>query len=426
MMAIDCVLYIRKILVTIGLLYLSAATVMMANETSPAELTSAEAIGYACLHPQFPTPPLGVLRGADPRATPGLWHLLNNPQLSTFHARALMVLGNVGAKDDVPKLQEWIGKHFTGELEDLQAHNLSMSLVALGLMFGRDIEAAGEALQAMSKRAYWRDSNIRWSAGDAITTLDPVEETLVRVVQGSWYSGRQDLFDESDLARLDDPKAKEEVDWRLSDRTFARIKEAVTAGVAPADVETRQRLLLSFTGDIDTPRPRTLDDIAEMNRDAFQKPIIAQARQAFDQIVKTIEVERYEPLKHRLLFNLKPRKEEFANEHWVHIKEDLMQAKATLSLLGDIEVDTDRARVASRFHIPVGLETGVEQRIQHAVAEADVTVWIPLRNSQEAGVAHPFWLNRACDTFDEDGGLIVVMRRIDGEWYWNPFGWEAR
>jgi hypothetical protein len=23
----------------------------------------------------------------------------------------------------------------------------------------------------------------------------------------------------------------------------------------------------------------------------------------------------------------------------------------------------------------------------------------------------------------EDGSLIVYMKRIDGKWYWQPFGW---
>ena len=30
---------------------------------------------------------------------------------------------------------------------------------------------------------------------------------------------------------------------------------------------------------------------------------------------------------------------------------------------------------------------------------------------------------RSPATVDKDGNLLVALKKIDGKWYWNPFGW---
>ena len=51
-----------------------------------------------------------------------------------------------------------------------------------------------------------------------------------------------------------------------------------------------------------------------------------------------------------------------------------------------------------------------------------VTVTFRLKGSAEVGrVLFP--RNRGSLTVARDGTLIVVMKKIDGKWYWNPFGW---
>ena len=34
-----------------------------------------------------------------------------------------------------------------------------------------------------------------------------------------------------------------------------------------------------------------------------------------------------------------------------------------------------------------------------------------------------FQTHRGSHTVADDGTLIVMMKKIDGKWYWNPFGW---
>jgi len=45
-----------------------------------------------------------------------------------------------------------------------------------------------------------------------------------------------------------------------------------------------------------------------------------------------------------------------------------------------------------------------------------------LKGSKE--IAQQFLKNHPrTRTVSDDGNLIVVMKKIDGQWYWNPFGW---
>ena len=45
-----------------------------------------------------------------------------------------------------------------------------------------------------------------------------------------------------------------------------------------------------------------------------------------------------------------------------------------------------------------------------------------MSDSQEIGNVL-FRRQRGSITVAKDGTLIVLMKKIDGQWYWNPFGW---
>ncbi|NQT51627.1 hypothetical protein HQ576_06245, partial [bacterium] len=73
--------------------------------------------------------------------------------------------------------------------------------------------------------------------------------------------------------------------------------------------------------------------------------------------------------------------------------------------------------------VTYGLPTVPEAEGKLAASRAEeVTVTWRLSGSAEVGrVLFP----RPHDhlTIAQDGTLIVYMKKIDGRWYWNPFGW---
>jgi len=65
-----------------------------------------------------------------------------------------------------------------------------------------------------------------------------------------------------------------------------------------------------------------------------------------------------------------------------------------------------------------------EGRPEGVSKEETVTVTFRLAGSGEVGRVHfPRRPGRGVTTVAEDGTLIVVMKKLDGRWYWNPFGW---
>jgi hypothetical protein len=55
--------------------------------------------------------------------------------------------------------------------------------------------------------------------------------------------------------------------------------------------------------------------------------------------------------------------------------------------------------------------------------QEDIEIRIHLENSSPEREKYMPNLRRKHPTVDDDGNLVVFLKKIDGQWFWNPFGW---
>lgn len=154
---------------------------------------------------------------ASPHAKEPLYQILNDSSQVEYHPAVLHMLGFIGDSEDAKRLEELLTTRYAGVLDGNERSTAIAVLDSLGLMYGQNVEKAGEILNRMLNPGYWRKVNFRWRSGDIDAPPGFVYESLAHVLTGYALSQREDLNEKTAnvLAHIDDAEIKRYMQWRI-------------------------------------------------------------------------------------------------------------------------------------------------------------------------------------------------------------------
>jgi len=160
---------------------------------------------------------------------------------------------------------------------------------------------------------------------------------------------------------------------------------------------------------------------------AFTMAIIEEGVNAFSCLTGMVFSEKYETLVNQVMDNGKPVPEEKKKKGFKGFLEAMQTEKAILAEVKDGRMlETDRY---AGFQVNLSLTAKVERVTGDdgvpLPGSEDVTLLFSIPGTSEILRKHiPRIGGRSAEmTVTRQGDLQVYMRRIDGKWYWNPFGW---
>jgi hypothetical protein len=364
-----------------------------------------------------------LYRQANPNARKAVLSLLADDRARFYRQAALRVLGYIGEDGDVSLIERAMLGSFTGLLTDSQQSDLRAFCDCMGLLAGRGSTSAKKLLDDMTTLDYWRRCGFKIRRPSAeIGSLPGYEhehEGLVLAFSGYSLCNNADLTERAEkvLASIDNAGVKTYMTGCIGAESLAGhaagIHERENQPIAAEErggLRANYRALPGLLGSTPTPEDRE-----------YLRRTIDEALKAYEEIKAAVVGGDGSEAAARLLDNGKlidPRK--------------LVQLRA--------EFVKDAAREKEVFHAmakytiePTNFEvtrtTVFDLRRYDAKADIDAT-------KQEGDATVTFRLGGSVDVGDQflrqqkgnltvadDGTLIVVMKKIDGKWYWNPFGW---
>ena len=164
------------------------------------------------------------------------------------------------------------------------------------------------------------------------------------------------------------------------------------------------------------PRPGVLNDA-----EAVFKRIAKEARHEYEKLKSGVVQGDFEALVPNLLDNGRVVDQAEAKRLWAEFSRGLQHEQQVFESLADVKTVPSDYKVdrAVSYQFP---SLDKEGHAVGATKTEGITVSFRLDGSSEVGTVL-FRRLRGSATVAEDGTLIVVMKKIEGKWYWNPFGW---
>jgi hypothetical protein len=269
---------------------------------------------------------------------------------------------------------------------------------------------------------YWKSAGIVWGKGDASGTSDLTACQAVWLAVKSYaMTGNEDGERLLTLA-LKDARFKDHMSKaKIEDLTRELVDSAKAwrdreGKAVSAEERAALRSRFSEIKHLVLGKAANPDDVACVKR------AVAEAREAFTALGKLVIDERWKDLAGHLMDDGKVMTEERLRSRRKEIETDLARGKPIIEAVGKLgqwtatncqvtEAKTYRCQSIDARGEPADLSTS-----------SDVTVVFHISGSAEVGrTLLPD--NRGSRTVADDGTLIVLMRKTDGKWYWNPFGW---
>jgi len=363
-----------------------------------------------------------LLSRANPEAKPILYRILANERAAFYHRNVWSMLGYIGDGADVRNLERSLLTDFSGVLTDGEGRVLRAKFDCLGLMCRRGIPEAEVAVDRMLLAEYWREILFKWF-DDSVKEKPPFEYfSIASVMRGYALSGNDDVERKIASIRLKasgDPKWTQYIVGMMSpEPMISRAKRVRSAEKEP--IPTGDRSSLAELCRKNAALFAKSDKLGEPEQ-VFIKQVTRDARDAFEKLKSDLVRGEIEGLVPNLLDNGRVIDEEKAKRVAAELSRDLQREQQVFESLAEIETEPGDYKVSrdASYEFPSvgkeGMPIGVTKK------EA-VTVTFKVTGSAEVGRVF-FQRNRGSLTVAGDGTLIVVMKKIDGKWYWNPFGW---
>ncbi|NQT51702.1 hypothetical protein HQ576_06620 [bacterium] len=298
---------------------------------------------------------------------------------------------------------------------------------ALGVMSRRGIGAADRVVEKMASIDYWRKAPFHWYTDEGLKKRPEFEfEPLAWLLWGYGLSGKTKRVGELSSAILkgiENAKTRKYVAWRLDPERLAIHPERVRRQEQlPLTAAWRKALADAHDEHAATVARLTLDK-GELTQEEerFLRAAVAEALAAYEKARSGLLEGGIEAVKGRLLDNAKILDDEKLKRIGAELDADVRREQAALQALAERKTTPVSFQVERR--VTYGLPTVPEAEGKLAASRAEeVTVTWRLSGSAEVGrVLFPRLRGRL--TIAQDGTLIVYMKKIDGRWYWNPFGW---
>ena len=153
---------------------------------------------------------------------------------------------------------------------------------------------------------------------------------------------------------------------------------------------------------------------------ALVRDVVGEAHAAFEAMRSAILGGNHEAMRDRLLDNGEIPDAKKYERLWPEYLKDIRLEQSVFEALAEIDAGACDYRVERHvtYRSPsVPAQGGAPVA---AIRCEEMRVAFTLRNTAE--IAQRFRLSSEY-TLAADGSLVVLMRKINGKWYWNPFGW---
>lgn len=391
-------------------------------------LSVRQTIAAACLRPD--KPPYAVFRAANPKARPALHSILNEESQTVFHSNCIWMLGFIGDEKDLSLLEAYL-KQASRRSLDKDGSNAVLTVPnAIALMARRGVKGSEDKLEQMLDRSYWEKMSFESfsklpanvpSASWQLTSYSLYATTYV----GAEYA--QASYDKC-ISFESDPKVREfhakrfpkevlkDVAADLETKLTGRISEAQVSRLMsesiPDDITSLLDLEDSKTQADDqlpmgeTPSKRDSKDITPQEIAEYTK----EAQEAFEHFRTALKKEEYEKIVDSLLNDSLFMNEENLKRYRQHMLEQALPKVAR----GMDEAKIDDIKPAD-----------VAVRVEEGAGGKKIIV-VRWRLPGTADIGKRLAGNKRGDpeTIDpETSELLVLLKKKDGKWYWNPFNW---
>ncbi len=364
--------------------------------------------------------PWNVFRASNAGAKPALRILLADKDAASFHIYAWRIMGYIGDAADAGGIENAILNDFTGVLTPAESDSITAMLDCLGLMCRRDIQEAADIMDRMCGVDYWKKAKFRWF--DEERRLQPgfVYRSVFSALFAYRLSEKADLREKvaSVMDSIEDPNIRRYAKGFTSDYLQQAAKEVALAERKPlpkrhrklfAEKYRENKSLFAEKSELDEQETVFIRDVSKEAHDEFEKTKSAVIKGDYDALLN------------HLLDDGRIIDEKRLKRSWPEYEKDLAREQQLFKLLDDSEPSPRDYKVGevSSYEFPSLDEEGAPVG---ATKVEPVSVSWRLEGSGEVGNVF-FRRQKGSLTVARDGSLIVVMKKIDGRWYWNPFGW---
>lgn len=416
-------------------------------------LTPQQTVGavYMPLGPET-GPHWNLYKRSNPEAEDALYRILEKDNLNELHPATIRILGFIGDKDDADYLEALILNKYKGFLTPYMNESARAIFESLGIMKGRGVDNAERILNRMMNPDYWRGAEFRWFTDDIKAKPGFVYESISRALHGYAMSRPNDLDVKVGgvLNEINNAELKKYMEWRIDpDRLMKFSESALLYADQPLTTWQREKLNMfnikktnsglpaesphvdrtnglqgnDATTDASNEERKTGAVKGQITSSDETEEVVDLANEAITQykeIKAQISAGEFEEVAGRLLDNGEPLKDDKAGKS-PELRQGMAMEQRIFKSLdqvqttpADFEIERNIQYTFSSFE-----EKGVSQDVRmHEV----VTFMFELQGSAEAE-RKLFEKHHGSLTVANDGTLIVVMKKIDGKWYWNPFGW---
>lgn len=425
---------IQASLLPLGVLML-AATLGAQPASRPADiLTIEETIGSVFVL-QMEGRPWHLYSRANAGAREQVCRILENASLERYHPAAWHILGYIGDDATVQWLEGRV-LSLQGVLSSPPKDSAYAMFDALGLMARRDIKAAEALVDRMADPAYWQKARFQWVAeAQLANSLSFSEQTMTALCDGYAICGRQDIQGKVSafVNALPEGLRKTEMLRRTSAERLKSVASVVLGEEQPLTQEERRTVAKLFNGDMENPlpvkeEPRRAPAPTTLEKGFSPGPLspassalVKEGFAAYQTFTAAFARADYESVLDRFISDGEPKSVKRMKSQWKELKSalDLERKLLGLPAVRDakcvdwtlLQSETDHFQSLT----PEGSPVEPRARIQTIL-----TFKLEGTEGLFAEIVGPG--DRTTNTFAPDGSLLVLMMKIDGKWYWNPFG----
>jgi len=372
----------------------------------------------------------------QPDAKATVYRILANERLVDYHENALFLLAFLGEGEDAKHLAQRvtsISGHVSGKAGMVQT-----VFQCLGIMSGRRIDDATRILDQMLTYEYWEKYNLQWFVPPQEDAFSNADNTIRLVFHGYLFSRRQDHGEriQDVLSQITNQRRRRAMEECLSPTRIAPWLQAIPkmrlddkmpvleserkkyvsswnlnhANPLPIPVapDVRKRGVGSLnSGDTDANEASASGRETPMPDEASQTQLAKLARLQFDEIRERVAKGEFAAIRAKLLDGGRLMDADEIRMDDAEFIKGLQLEQRILESLGDIELTFLDAK---------WLQEGKPSPSGDAEVRFKVVDSANIRKQAFRGGGSDL-------TVAADGSLMVLMKRIKGKWYWNPFGW---
>ncbi len=405
-------------------------------------LTIAQTIGTVYVE-SIDTSLFNLYRHANPKSKKYLYRILADKNQIQYHHSVWRILGYIGDGADVKLLEKTVNT-YSGLLDDNEQDNLIAMFDCLGLMCARDIKEASTLVDKMQNIKYWKNAGFKLSSNPTLRSHEFEYDMIFLLMAGYSLSGSSDLSERSQqiVKGIQNPDEKSGMQGATNPALLLS-HGANTRKTENDPISTMERIEVAklFNGDLQNPRPAKL--ITGSENDSHIQVNQPENSVNTKKNTSKIIVETQDDLGKKVSENLF--KESIIAFEVIRSATLARKYETVLDAVLDDGEIVDKLKVQRRlkeyknglqieyriFQLSKELETKYETPTVQRSREIDengkvlkevVTVFFKWTGT--SGITpkvFPREVNRR--TFMEDGTLVILMKRIDSKWYWNPFAW---